>query len=129
VRRELLGPRHPETATSLAQLGEAALAAGKPAEAIEPLAEAIEILAGDASAAQPDERAAVLHESRFLLARAWWDADVDRGKARAMAQAARDGLLPGEHAEVRAKIDGWLAEHGEGKARGPAEAWGGSRRD
>jgi tetratricopeptide (TPR) repeat protein len=117
TRRELLGPRHPETAASLAQLGEAEIEAGKPAEAIEPLEEAIAIFASDGSTRDADEQAAALHQARFWLARAWWDAGVERSKARVLAQAARDGLSggAGEHEEAIAEIDAWLAEHREPK--------------
>jgi tetratricopeptide (TPR) repeat protein len=120
VRRELLGPRHPETATSLVLLGETLVEASKPADAVAPLEEATSILASDDAAPDADDRAQTLQHARFWLARAWWDAGIDRRKARATMEAARDALreLPGDHGEVLDEIERWLAEHGRSRPRG-----------
>jgi tetratricopeptide (TPR) repeat protein len=119
VRRELLGPRHPETATSLLQLGAALVEAGKPKEAIEPLEEAVSILAEGGEPPENQSQAEGLHHARFWLARAWWDAGEDRSRARATAQAARDALagMGGDRREDLEEIDGWLSERGGTKRR------------
>jgi tetratricopeptide (TPR) repeat protein/tRNA A-37 threonylcarbamoyl transferase component Bud32 len=115
IRRELLGARHPETATSLLQVGAALVEAGKAGDAVEMLEEAVEIyeeVGGDGP--RGDDETVGLHHARFWLARAWWDAEGDRTKARELAVAARDGLvgMSGEHEEEIGEIEGWLAAHG-----------------
>ncbi len=112
VRRALLGPRHLDTAASLALLGRAELEAGAPLEAINPLEQACSILAGDGEALGSDQ-AASLHEATFWLGRARWDAGTAHDDARATVAAARDALgdLPGEHDEALGEMDAWLAAH------------------
>src|SRR5262249_18466539 len=95
--------KEPETevdlAAALVGVGRAALALGRPADAIAPLEEA---LAGEATA---EEHAG----ARFALARALWDARRDRGRARALATEAEAAYAGPRLEAKRAAVRAWLA--------------------
>ncbi|MCA9694086.1 MAG: tetratricopeptide repeat protein, partial [Myxococcales bacterium] len=76
---------HPDRTRALFGLAAIHVAEGRAAAAIEPAERAIGLLEGDTA------RADKLAQARFLLARALWEADGDRDRARALAAAALDG--------------------------------------
>jgi len=101
------GPAAPQLARHLGGLGSVMLARGAPAEALPLLERALAL----ASAIDDDD----LAELRLALARALWDTQQDRARARALAEQARRGLgadrsVPGR-AELARELDAWLAEH------------------
>jgi hypothetical protein len=51
-------------------------------------------------------------ETRFALARSLWETNRDRGRARALAEQAREGYLKGDAKAKVAEIDGWLRARG-----------------
>jgi tetratricopeptide (TPR) repeat protein len=104
ILEKAYGADQPQVVVALISIGQAELALGQPARAIEPLERAERMLPATGA---PDDRGAV----RFLLARALWDARRDRRKARDLANAARtdyaragDGFKP----QVD-EVDRWLA--------------------
>jgi tetratricopeptide (TPR) repeat protein/tRNA A-37 threonylcarbamoyl transferase component Bud32 len=107
VGERAVGPEHPDLADTLGLVAEDALRAGHPVEAV--------ALVTRALALQPPERSRprALADLRFTLARALWDADQDRPRARALAGQARDGYgerSPRARAQV-ARVDAWLGAH------------------
>jgi tetratricopeptide (TPR) repeat protein len=83
-----------------------ALAAGRPAAALPLLERALALGIADT---------AKLAEARLALARALWDARVDRHRARALAEQARDELATtgavASRARIGAELGEWLAAH------------------
>ncbi|HEY0132818.1 MAG TPA: tetratricopeptide repeat protein, partial [Nannocystis sp.] len=83
-----------------------ALAAGRPADALPPLERALALGIADP---------AKLAEARLALARALWDAKVDRPRARALAERARSELAIAGSGPMQARIGAllseWLAAH------------------
>ncbi len=117
----ILGPEHPHLAYPLTGLADVALAARDPASALRLAERAVVLRAGEN--ASPEDAA----ESRFLLARALWDAPVGKGRDRERAvleaQTAADlyRAVTGREKE-RAEVEAWLATHpvserGMGEAR------------
>ena len=93
LRRKRLGHDHPDVAVSLANLAEIMIDRENWAEARNELELALEIRRD----AQIDPK--LIASSEFLLARVLWDGDLDRDRARELAQIARDryaGLQSGE---------------------------------
>ena len=98
------GEGHPEVTSALISIGQAELALGHPGRAIEPLERALAALVPSDA---PSDRGA----TRFLLARALWEARRDRAQARSLAAAARDDYArsgTGFAAQL-AEVDRWLA--------------------
>ncbi len=98
------GADNADTAYALAGLGRALLQLDRPAEAIAPLERAVALRTSHEVATDEVARA------QFLLARALGAAGRDRGRARALAEAARARVADGP-ADDRQQIDTWLATH------------------
>lgn len=111
IYEHALGPDHPYVGNALAGLARVALAQGHPATAV-PLAQrAVEVQEKNGYA--PDNVAT----TRFVLARALWEAPIagggDRARAVELAKACRDAYRaggPGWAVEL-AKVERWLATH------------------
>ncbi|HVR60661.1 MAG TPA: tetratricopeptide repeat protein, partial [Polyangia bacterium] len=102
-----LGKDHPFVAYALSGIGASYLGEGKPAFAVAPLERALRIrLAKEPSPA-------LIAEVEFALARAFWDSNQQRERARALARSAleRFGAEPSK-SKPRAEITVWLAKHG-----------------
>jgi tetratricopeptide (TPR) repeat protein len=99
--------QHARVADALIGQGRALISLGRAPEAAELLARADAIVA-ETPDATPSARA----ESKFELARALWDSDDDRARARTLATEAR-ALLDTDDADPadRTEIDTWLAAH------------------
>ena len=87
----------------LTGLGQARLALGEPQRARAPLEQALRVR--EANEADPT----VVAETRFALARALWDADGERPRARRLASEARDAYAHATDAPHREAVDAWLA--------------------
>ncbi len=109
ISEKALGADHPDVAYALTSLGEAYLGLGQPRAAVEPLERALRLRR--AAEVQPGD----LAETRSALARALWASGRDRGRARRLAHAARDGFeQAGPSGEPGlAVIRDWLAGIGE----------------
>jgi hypothetical protein len=83
--------------------GRALLALARPNEAIPPLERAL----GLREATEGDPR--VVAETRFALARARWDANADRVRARALATSARDVYTRIGDVKHAGEVAAWLA--------------------
>jgi len=107
----IVGVDHPNIAYPLTALGKSLLAVGRAREAIPVLERAVRIRERN------EPKRDMIAESQFALARARWEAGVDRDGSRTLALAARDAYraLPGETKHA-AEIDAWLT------ARGPSGA-------
>lgn len=97
-----LGPDHPELAEDLTGLAQALLSLGRAAEARVPAARALQI-----REVRPVP-AALVAETRFVLARALWPLAAERSRARELAEQARAALAAGKDAEALAAVDAWL---------------------
>jgi tetratricopeptide (TPR) repeat protein len=109
ILEKAFGPDHPNSEPALAGLARVALATGRPADALQ--------LAGRSVAAAEARGASEidLADSRFVLARALWDAPADagrdRGRALAQARRARDAFRGLKEAEPQAAaVERWLAK-------------------
>jgi tetratricopeptide (TPR) repeat protein len=100
-----VGLEHPNVAFSLIGLGKVLLADGKAYSAVVQLERALAIRSGD------DADPNLLAEAQFWLARALWEADGDRQRARELAEAARATWAkdPAWSSNV-GWVDEWLAE-------------------
>ncbi|MCY1059569.1 serine/threonine-protein kinase [Nannocystis sp. SCPEA4] len=106
IQERVLGPDHPNLAHPLIGSGDALLALGRAAEAVGPLARALSLR--EAGQVQPEE----LAEARFALARALWDAEVDRARARALAEQAGETYAAiTATAAAASRVREWLAKH------------------
>ena len=117
LRLQLHGREHPFVAYSLHGIGSARLELGRADAAIEPLERALALR----TQAEPTERAA----TELALARALWDADVDRTRARELARTAYDRATSSDDAtdaRLTEQIARWLAEHGESTGEQPLRA-------
>ncbi len=96
-----------ELAFDLTGIGRAHLALARPAAAIPPLERALALRT--ATPGDPTERG----ETEFMLARALWDANRDRDRARALAGRARVVFAAAGDGRKRelAAIDAWLRAH------------------
>ncbi len=101
---------HPEAMMMLTGIGESELQRGRAAEAIAPL-ERAEQIGGTVEGADPH----ALAETRFLLARALWDAGAlgERPRARALAEASVATMRAAPESERRhlGEVERWLSEH------------------
>jgi eukaryotic-like serine/threonine-protein kinase len=95
-------------AYALTGIGVSYLAEGDPSSAIVPLERAFKIR--EAQETDPSRRA----ETRFALARALWEAGRDRGRARVLAEEAREGYAKAAVKAKQAEVDSWLHGRGSG---------------
>ncbi|MCX4242572.1 tetratricopeptide repeat-containing serine/threonine-protein kinase [Paraliomyxa miuraensis] len=100
-----VGPEHPGRAHTLSGLADVALAQGRVADAVASAEQALTLVTSSGAPAP------AVAESRFVLARARWEAGADRAAARQLAEQARDGLRQHGHAKRAAEIEEWLASH------------------
>jgi serine/threonine-protein kinase len=114
VIEKALGRDHPDVSLSLLSLGELHLKRGKPAEALPLLERAI------AHVYPKDE-----NDVAFALARALWDANKDRPRARSLATQARDSWQQWNNSRKVAEVSQWLQKHeeleGRSRSRGRQE--------
>jgi tetratricopeptide (TPR) repeat protein len=101
-----LGLDHRNLAYPLTGLGESWLAEGDPQSALAPLERAFKIR--EAEEKVPSRRAA----TRFALARALWEANRDRRRARELAAGAREMLAKASSGPELGAVDAWLSSHG-----------------
>jgi tetratricopeptide (TPR) repeat protein/predicted Ser/Thr protein kinase len=99
-----LGPDDPEVARALQGLGDTALAQGRPADGVALLERALKLREETSSA----ER---VGKSRFSLARCLWETEIDRPRARALAELARADFAGIPDEEKMREVDDWLAAH------------------
>jgi tetratricopeptide (TPR) repeat protein len=95
-------------AYALTGIGGSYLAEGDPVNALAPLERAFKIR--EAHEIDWPRRA----ETRFALARALWESNRDRVRARALAEQAKEGYAkgPGGTKAKVAEVEGWLRGHG-----------------
>jgi eukaryotic-like serine/threonine-protein kinase len=107
IQEAALGPEHPNVAFSLVGLGNVALAQHRASDAVPLVERAVRLR--EVGESLPDDLAA----ARFALARALWEADLQRSRAIAIAKQARDAYRDaGEsHVTELAEVDTWLAKH------------------
>ena len=98
-----MGHDHLYVGYPLTALGRALLALSRPKDAIPPLERALRVR----TANEPDP--SFVAETRFVLARALWDANADRARARELATTARAAYLKAADSKDAAEIDAWLA--------------------
>jgi eukaryotic-like serine/threonine-protein kinase len=101
-----LGLDNRNLAYALTGIGVSYLSEGDALSALVPLERAFKIR--EAQETDPSRRA----ETRFALARALWEAGRDRGRARALAQDARESYAKAEVKTKLAEVDTWLHVHG-----------------
>jgi tetratricopeptide (TPR) repeat protein len=101
-----LGPDDRNLADPLSGIGVGYLAEGSAIDAVSPLERALKLF----QAQEPDlsERA----DTEFTLARALWESNRARGRARTLAEKARDlyGRSPAKDKVL--EVDNWLKNHG-----------------
>jgi len=107
IRQKDSPPWHPDLFEALAGLGRCQMALNAPAQAAASLERAV-ALAGSPRIA-PETAADV----RFLLARALWDADTGRARARELATQAHGAFLQAHKAPEASQVTAWLASHGD----------------
>jgi serine/threonine protein kinase len=95
-------------AYALTGIGVSYLAEGDSSSAIVPLERAFKIR--EAQETDPSRRA----ETRFALARALWESGRDRGRARLLAEEAREVYAKAVVKSKLAEVDSWLHGHGSG---------------
>jgi serine/threonine-protein kinase len=110
-----VGPRHPERADTRHGMGASKLAQGLPSAAIPLLSEALEIRR------QPGSDAVLLADTQFALARALWQSNGDRTRARDLATAAGETYRTERRAQPERTVETWLADrvHTDRKRRTP----------
>jgi serine/threonine protein kinase len=101
-----LGLDNRNLAFALTGIGIGFLAEGDASSAIVPLERAFKIR--EAQETDPSRRA----ETRFALARALWEAGRDRGRARVLADEAREGYAKAVAKSKLSEVDSWLHGHG-----------------
>ncbi|WAS91235.1 serine/threonine-protein kinase [Nannocystis punicea] len=105
-QEQVLGDGHPSVAHTLIGRGDTLIDLGRAREAVPELERALAIR--EANQVQPEE----LAEARFALARALWQAGIDRPRARALAeQAAEIFATTSGTNESRDRLAAWLTEH------------------
>jgi len=105
IWEEEVGPETVAMTYALHGIGTTYLAEGKAKEAIAPLRRAYELR--KAKDPEPSRRA----EASFALARALWESDRDRARARSLAQeAAKDYTTSTSKTELAA-VEAWLERH------------------
>jgi tetratricopeptide (TPR) repeat protein len=101
-----VGPESRSLAYALTGIGVSYLVEGSPAKALVPLERAHKIR--QSLEPNPGKRA----ETSFALARALWESNRDRGRARALAEEARTGFEKAVAQSKVAEVKTWLANHG-----------------
>jgi tetratricopeptide (TPR) repeat protein len=101
-----LGLEDRNLAYALTGIGVAYLAENDPGSALEPLERAYKIR--EAHEIDPSRRA----ETRFALARALWEANRDRVRARALAEQAKEGYAKSVVKPKLAEVESWLRTRG-----------------
>jgi serine/threonine protein kinase len=102
-----LGLEDRNLAYALTGIGVTYLAENDAASALAPLERAFKIR--EAHESEPSRRA----ETRFALARALWETNHDRMRARALAEQAREGYAKGEAKAKVVEVDSWLRARGQ----------------
>jgi tetratricopeptide (TPR) repeat protein len=106
IQEKALGPEHPDLANSLTDIGRAEVGLHQPVSALVVLERALALR--QKSLDKPDD----LADTRFVLARALWDAGRDRGRAHTLATQARDAYATrAEHKNELAEVNRWLEKH------------------
>jgi tetratricopeptide (TPR) repeat protein len=100
-----LGLESRNLAYPLTGIGESYLAEGDPATALAALERAFKIR--EAQETDPSRRA----QTQFDLARALWDTNRDRRRARALAEGAREAYTRAALKRQADQVDEWLARH------------------
>jgi serine/threonine-protein kinase len=103
-----LGLENLNLAYALTGIGISYLAENNPASALVPLERAFKIR--EAQETDQGKRG----ETRFALARALWDANRDRARARTLAEEARESFAKTAAKTNIAEVDSWLVAHGRG---------------
>lgn len=98
-----VGHVHPYLGYPLTALGHALDALGRSREALPPLERALRVREAGEHDPSP------IAETRFALARALWDANADRTRARRLAHAARAAWAQVNDTKDVAAVDEWLA--------------------
>ncbi len=101
-----LGLENRNLAYALTGIGISYIADGDPTSAIVPLERAFKIREEHEN--DPARRA----ETRFALARALWEAGRDRGRARLLAEEARDSYAKAVAKPKLVEVESWLRGHG-----------------
>jgi eukaryotic-like serine/threonine-protein kinase len=101
-----LGPESRNLAYALTGIGESFIGEGKSAEAIAPLERALKIR----KVGEPEPFR--LAETQFALARALWESDHSRGRARGLADQALRDFTKSSGKEKALEVEGWLHDHG-----------------
>jgi len=99
LKEATLGAEDPLLSYSYDGVGQALLAAGRPAEAVAPLERAL---------SYPDVELEALAESGFSLARALWDAKLDKPRALEVAAQARQRYVEAHQQTKVAEVEAWL---------------------
>jgi tetratricopeptide (TPR) repeat protein len=94
-------------AYALTGIGLTYLGENDAASALAPLERAFKIR--EAHEVEPSRRA----ETRFALARALWETNRDRMRARALAEQAREGYAKGDVKAKVVEVDSWLRARGQ----------------
>jgi tetratricopeptide (TPR) repeat protein len=110
IKRKVLGEDHADLSYSYDGIGQALLAQGHAADAIEPLRRAL---------AYEDTEPEGLAQTGFALSKALWEAGQPPGPAREEAQRARERYVKLEKPQQVAEIDTWLTAHAEPPAPPP----------
>jgi len=100
-----LGLENRSLAYALTGIGISYLSEGDALSALVPLERAFKIRRGQE--ADPTKRA----ETSFALARALWESRRDRGRARALAQEAKDDYDRAQLADKAVSVQEWLHQH------------------
>jgi serine/threonine protein kinase len=103
-----VGPDSRSVAYALTGIGTSYLAESNPSNALVPLERAARIR--KASETDPAKRA----ETNFALARALWDSNRDRGRARALAEQARTEYERANSKAKMAPVEAWLRARDSG---------------
>jgi tetratricopeptide (TPR) repeat protein len=100
-----LGTENPNLGFALTGIGISYLIEGNPSSALAPLERALKI-----RSSKELERSRIA-ETRFALARALWDSNRDRGRARVLASDAKRDFVAATKALGAADVDAWLRDH------------------
>jgi len=107
IRQKDSPPWHPDLFEALVGLGRCQMALNAPAQAAASLERAVALVGSPRIA--PETAADV----RFLLARALWDADTGRARARELATQAHGAFLQAHKAPEASQVTAWLASHSD----------------
>lgn len=109
-----LAPNNLYLSYALTGIGVSHLAEKNFTTALVPLERALKIREAE------EKDAAKLAESQFALSQALWESNRDRGRARALAEQAREGYAQSTTANARlVEVDRWLRAHEQTYARAP----------